>query len=66
VLVGVTVLVDVTVGVGVGSGQGCSVLNETPLLFVTVCVPDESVVTDAPNIKYLVFGNDVRTPFGTG
>ena len=58
--------VAVTLGVGVGPGQGCNELNETPLLFVTVCVPDESVVTDSPSIKYLVFGNDVRAPFGIG
>ena len=64
VLVGVTVLVAVTVGVGVGPGQGCKILNVTPLLFVTVWVPDESVVTDSPNIKYLVFANDVRGAFG--
>ena len=66
VLVGVTVGVGVAVavGVGVGPGQGCNVLNVTPLLFVTVCVPDESVVIDAPNIKYLVFANDVRGPLG--
>lgn len=28
---------------------------ETKLLLVTVCVLDESVVTTAPNIKYLVW-----------
>ena len=62
--VGVEVGVAVAVGVGVGPGQGCNVLNVTPLLFVTVCVPDESVVIDSPNIKYLVFANDVRGPLG--
>ena len=69
VLVGVAVFVGVTVGVDVDVGVG-SIINGlrlvcvTPLLFVTVCIPELSVVTTAPNIKYLVFANDVRGPLG--
>ena len=33
-------------------------------LLVTVCVPDVSVVTAAPNIKYWVFAPDVNGAAG--
>ena len=42
--------------------NGLTLVCVTLLLLVTVCVPEVSVVTAAPNIKYLVFPNDVRGP----
>jgi hypothetical protein len=44
--------------------NGLALLCVTVPLFVTVCVPDESVVTTAPNIKYRVLAPDVSGTLG--
>ena len=42
-----------------GYANGLEALCVTALLLVTVCVPDESVVTTAPNIRYCVLAPEV-------